>query len=503
MSTFQNPILPGFYPDPSICRAGDDFYLVTSSFGYFPGVPIFHSRDLMNWRQIGYVLSKDSQLPLEGAPASSGGIYAPTLRYHNGLFYLITTNVSHGGNFIVTATDPAGEWSDPIWLRAPEESGIDPSLFFDEDGSAYFNGTGDGRVQQFRIDPNTGKALESVHAVWPGTGGQYPEAPHLFRIGDVYYLTMAEGGTEYMHMQTIARSSNPYGPWEPCPHNPILTHRSRKTPFHAAGHSDFVQSPDGRWWLVFHVIRPKGYPQFHVCGRETCLAPVTWTEDGWPVVNGGELIQPEMAGTGLPAFEFPAEPARDDFDADSLGLRWNFLRNPIRKHYTLIDRPGWLGLVPSVDTLDELGQTTFVGCRQRQHVQTAEAMFDFSELAEGTEAGLTVFQTERHHYDIFARTGSDGLEVVVRRRIGDLCAEVATIVAPNNKLIFDIQATSDQYACGVRMPNGKRQELAAGEARYLGTETAGCFTGCFFGLFAQGKEKSPKPTVWVDWFSLD
>ena len=212
-----NPIIPGFYPDPSICRVGRDYYLVTSSFEYFPGVPIFHSRDLVHWRQIGHCLTRPSQLPLHEAKASKG-IYAPTLRHHAGRFYMVTTNTSHGGNFWVTAEDPAGEWSEPVWLDQP---GIDPSLLFD-DGKVYLTSSGNAQCQ---IDPATGKRLGDLRRTWAGTGGGFLEAPHLYKIRGRYYLVTAEGGTGRGHMVTIARADNPWGPFENCPHNPILSNR--------------------------------------------------------------------------------------------------------------------------------------------------------------------------------------------------------------------------------------------------------------------------------------
>ena len=319
----KNPIIRGFNPDPSICRVGDDYYLVTSSFEYFPGVPIYHSRDLTNWRQIGHCLTRKSQLFLEKAP-SSGGIYAPTIRYHDGRFYMVTTNVGRqeggrvveGGNFYVSAKDPAGEWSDPIWVK---QRGIDPSLFFEND-KAYFtsNGTAWAPVRgeyQCEIDIKTGAQLTETVFLWAGTGGAYVEAPHLFQRGEYYYLIAAEGGTERCHMVTIARSSKPYGPFEASPHNPILTHRSLQTEIQSTGHADFVEDPNGNWWAVFLGVRfPGGF--WANLGRETFLAPVTWTTDGWPIVNGGQRMQPEMEVENLPlAQRWPAEPARDNFDS--------------------------------------------------------------------------------------------------------------------------------------------------------------------------------------------
>ncbi|WP_171026096.1 MULTISPECIES: glycoside hydrolase family 43 protein, partial [unclassified Clostridium] len=217
---FRNPIIPGYNPDPSVCRVGEDYYLVTSSFEDFPGVPVYHSRDMVNWEQIGYCLTRRSQLELKNCPPSRG-IFAPVIRYHQGRFYMITTNVSHGGNFYVWTEDPAGEWSEPIFLA---QGGIDPSLFFDDDGKVYLTSNqptgGDWTIAQSEIDIATGQLLTKPRTVWTGTGGRHPEGPHLYKINGKYYLMIAEGGTELGHMETIARSDSPYGPFESCPHNP-------------------------------------------------------------------------------------------------------------------------------------------------------------------------------------------------------------------------------------------------------------------------------------------
>ena len=248
MTSYRNPVLPGFYPDPSVCRVGEDYYLVTSTFEFFPGVPVFHSRDLVHWEQIGHALTRASQLPLREAPPS-GGIYAPTIRYHDGVFYMVTTNVSYGGNFYVTATDPAGPWSDPIYV---DQAGIDPSLLFDDDGKVYFLSNGNGCMSICEIDIRTGEKLAPTRPSWRGTGGRYPEAPHLYKIDGLYYLMIAEGGTEYGHMETIARSISPYGPWEPSPRNPILTNRNteQNMPIQGTGHADLVQTQNGDWYAV-------------------------------------------------------------------------------------------------------------------------------------------------------------------------------------------------------------------------------------------------------------
>lgn len=245
--TFANPVIPGLFPDPSVCRAGDDYFLACSSFEYFPGVPIFHSRDLVHWEQIGNALDRPSQLSMPTATPSSAGVYAPTLRYRDGRFWLVTTNVAPGGgNMLFTATDPAGPWSDPI--RLPSVAGIDPDLAWDEQGRCWCTTAG---VSQVQIDADTGRTSSEPRKLWSGTAGaQAPEAPHLYRIGAYWYLLIAEGGTERGHCVSIARGPAPDGPFEPCPDNPILSHRSTNRPIQNTGHADLVEGPDGSWWMV-------------------------------------------------------------------------------------------------------------------------------------------------------------------------------------------------------------------------------------------------------------
>jgi len=497
----MNPIIPGFYPDPSVCRVGEDYYLVNSSFEYFPGVPVFHSRDLVHWRQLGHVLTRPTQLPL-AACACSGGIYAPTLRWHDGLFYLVTTNVSNIGNFYVTATDPAGPWSEPILV---EQGGIDPSLFFDDDGTVYFtsNGHPDG-IGQCRIDPVTGRRLSETRLIWRGAGGRYVEGPHLYKINGVYYLLCAEGGTEYGHMETCARSDSPWGPFESCPHNPILTHRNRGGhPIQGTGHADLVQAHDGKWWLVFLAFRATG-GDFHHCGRETFLAPVTWTADGWPLVNGDGAVELQMDAVTLPRHPWPALPIRDDFSEEILGVAWNYLRNPQMDDYTLDARAGWLRLHGSALTLDDSDTPTFVGRRQQHLTCRIAAYLDFTPTRDGEEAGLTVLMNSSHHYEIAITTVGGERCAIVRRRIGDLSAIVAREPLPNGPVILAVDAHLDRYLFSVH-PAGAacRITLASAATRYLSSEVAGGFTGVYFGLYATGNGVPNATPADFDWFDYE
>ena len=441
LSKYKNPVLPGFYPDPSVCRVGSDFYLVTSSFEYFPGVPIFHSRDLVHWRQLGHCLNRPSQLPLAGAGAS-GGIYAPTLRHHDGVFYMTTTNVSAGGNFIVTAPAPEGPWSDPIPVA---QQGIDPSLFFAEDGSVIYTSSRGGALQS-RIDVVTGKLLSSPTVVWSGTGGQHPEGPHLYFRHGWYYLLLSEGGTEYGHMITMARAKSPWGPFEPCPRNPLLTHRSWFSPIQAVGHADLVETPDGNWFAVFLGVRPNGYPPCYHLGRETFLSPVTWHADGFPEIGAGGRVALEME-TPQPLEPSPAAEARDDFTSNELALCWNFLRTPVPELYSLDERPGYLRLRGSAHGLDDVASPAWLGRRQSHFALQVAACLEFQPATASEEAGLVVRMNEKHHYEVFVTLRAGRPSVVLRRRIGSLQAEVAC-----HPLAAD-EASSDAW-CSRSKPTG-------------------------------------------------
>ncbi|MBN1268315.1 MAG: glycoside hydrolase family 43 protein, partial [Kiritimatiellae bacterium] len=487
-STYRNPIIPGFHPDPSVCRVGENFYLVTSTFEYFPGVPVFHSRDLVNWRQIGHCLTRPSQLPLENA-RSSEGIYAPTIRYHDGTFFMVTTNVSAKGNFYVTANDPGGPWSEPVWV---EQGGIDPSFFFDDDGRVYLSSTGpgdnrDGGIILSEIDVSTGKLLAGPRLIWTGTGGQYPEASHLYRINGLYYLMIAEGGTDFGHMVTIARSSTPWGPFEGCPRNPILTHRSTSSPIQNTGHADLVQASNGAWWLVFLGVRPNWI--WHHLGRETFLAPVMWDDNGWPLVGRHGMAALEMEAECLPRQPWPQAPARDDFDASVLAPHWNFLRDPREGDWSLAERAGWLCLRGSAVGLDDVGSPAFVGRRQQHFDCRVAACLDFHPLVDGEEAGLVARMNEAHHYEIAVTLFNGERCAIVRRRIGSLSAVVARRPIEEGVVIMAVEADRDEY----RFLCGSEQEeprlLARGETRYLSKEVAGGFTGAYLAMYATGNGK--------------
>jgi xylan 1,4-beta-xylosidase len=473
---FRNPVIPGFHPDPSVCRVGDDYYLVSSSFTYFPGVPIFHSRDLVTWAQIGNVLDRPSQLDLSGSAGwSSLGIFAPTLRHHDGRFWMITSNVLD--LFFVTADDPAGPWSDPVRLVPP---GIDPDLAWDDDGTCWLSFSAAG-IKRCRIDDCTGALLDDPVETWSGSGLQYPEAPHLYRVGDLWYLMIAEGGTERGHAVSVARGPSAEGPWEPCPANPILSHRSSDHPIQSTGHGDLVEAADGSWWMVALGTRPSGTtPGYHVLGRETFLASVAWV-DGWPVVGPLELEMPRRPpGEALAV----VDEVRDGFDDEALHPRWVSVRRPLEEVCSLTARRGWLTVLRTEATLDD-ATPAFVGRCQQHHACRASTLVE----AEGAaEAGLVVRMDELAHYSVSVR----GDEVVARARIGPVSQVVGSAPRPSGPVELVIRTdpsdamVPDNVMLGFLDGDGEEQILAALDGRYLSTEVASGFIGRVIGMYAVG-----------------
>jgi len=508
VSTYRNPVLPGTNPDPTVCRVGQDYYLATSSFEYFPGVPLYHSRDLVHWRQIGHVLTRETQLNLAGVK-SSMGIFAPTLRYHDGTFYMVTTNMDGGGSFYVTATDPAGPWSDPIWVRESVFT-MDPSLLFDDDGKVYYTRHGDkrhGAIYQAEIDIATGQLSAEPKKIWEGTGGIWPEGPHLYKVHGTYYLMISEGGTSYEHMVTVARSSSPWGPFEVNPNNPILTHVNLpEHPIQATGHGDLVDTPDGNWWMVLLGIRPST-PRRHHIGRETFLTPVAWSKAGWPVVNEGRPIELEMSGAGLPpAHRWPERPARNDFDDQQLGLEWNFVRNPERENYTLTERAGYLRLKGIKASIRDVASPTLVLLRQRHHRVTFSAELEM-EPKVGQRAGLVVRGNEDNHFTLLVEgtrvAGMPPRSVVLTTRIAGRSVEVGRQPLLAGPVVLTIEAYPDRYDFFFAQGGAARQPLGSGPTTPFSYEETQSFTGAFVGMYAQSDQPNAPAIADFAWFEED
>ena len=488
MVNFENPVLPGFYPDPSICRVGDDYYLVNSSFEFFPGIPLFHSRDLVHWEQIGHVLTRRSQIDLEDENPSKG-IWAPTIRENKGRFYVSATNMSHGGNFFVYTDEIRGEWSDPIWVR---QGGIDPSLFFDEDGKVYFASTydmpGGQAIGQSMIDIMTGELLTDTKIIWRGSGGKYPEGPHMYVKDGWYYLLAAEGGTEYGHMITMARGRSPWGPFESCPDNPILTHRDTMLDrFQAIGHGDITDTPEGDWWIVFHGIRTSQYMLHHL-GRETMTAPVRWDQGGWPVINGGKLITPHMRAERLPGDGRQGRDWRQYADGKyTERLKWNFIKNPEMSDYTVSESGRELLLHGTDVTLNDGKSPTFVGRRQQHFCMCTEVRIKCRPQTADAFAGMTVYHTNEHHYDFGITNHGGRLRLLLRKHVGDMeTTDMYSLPECETYILLRIEADRLEYRFSAGPDGEHMQYFGSGRTQLLSTECmVMTFTGCYIGLFAE------------------
>lgn len=493
---YTNPVLPGFYPDPSVCRVGDDYYLVNSTFQYFPGIPVHHSKDLIHWEQIGNCITRPSQMDLNKT-GFAGGLYAPTIRYHDGTFYMINTNVSHGGNFYLTATNPAGPWSDPIWVA---QGGIDPELFFDEDGKCYFMST-DQQIKLREIDVKTGKFVGEPKRLWTGTGGRYPEGPHLYKKDGYYYLMIAEGGTEYGHKVTIARSRFIDGPYESNPANPILTHQceaGQSNQIQGTGHADLIQAADGSWWIAFLAFRTQSYSH-HLLGRETFLAPVRWDKNAWPVVNGNGTVSVDMDCTTLPQAKIPVKPSKNDFSDKQLGMEWCYLCNPHLENYSLSDKKGYLRLKASTLSIDEMDSPTFVGRRQ-QHINfRATTALLTKGLKENSEGGLTVYMSNDYHYDLAVVSKSGRHFLTLTYTLGVMKHVEKEIPLDTDKVYLRVEGTGDYYTFFYSTNGTSYTKLAPMNTRFMSSETAGGFTGVFIGLYAQEKTAG-NSVADFDWF---
>lgn len=429
---YKNPVIRGFHPDPSVCasRDGKGYYLVTSSFEYFPGVPLYYSEDLVHWELVNYVLKRPSQVNLEKVPPS-GGIWAPTIRCHEGRYYMTTTNQTMGGNFYVWSDDPEASWSDPVFV---DMEGIDPSILFDG-GKCYYCGAcpapdGTPGVSMMELDIRTGKAVSPVRFLWEGTGNRSPEAPHIYHIGDWYYLTIAEGGTQFGHMETVARSRDIWGPYEAAPVNPILTNVHTRNPeVQCTGHSDLIQDKNGNWWAVHLGIRIARKYVSHL-GRETFLSPVSWTDDEWPVINDRKWVEVDSAGPLLPSYPAREEVIRDEFDGKTLQLFWNYLRNPSLVDYSLTKRPGWLALTGRAFRIDDLASPTLLCRRQRDFACYMETMMEFLPEKEGQEAGMILFLSNEFYYKFVKRREKDGEYLCLDKRAEDFSSRYAGFLLP-------------------------------------------------------------------------
>ena len=499
---YQNPVIPGFHPDPSICRAGDDFYLVNSSFQYFPGVPLFHSKDLINWEQIGHCLTRPSQLPLHDA-GPWGGIYAPTIRYNSGTFYMITTNVSDKGNFLVHTTDPRGEWSEPVWLK---QGGIDPSLYF-EDGKCYLVSNPGVGIYLCEINPKTGEQLNESKRIWNGTGGRHPEGPHIYKKDGWYYLMIAEGGTGPEHSISIARSRSLREWCCGCKRNPIFTHRNlgRDYPVIYAGHGDLVDDADGNWYVVMLASRPcEGHCSI---GRETFLAKVEW-EDGWPVINPGIGHLTEKTELPIGEYRLEREVTHADFiafDQKKIDDRLLSLQRRDENAYSLIERKGFLRMHLKKQKLTEKTDAQYFGLRQKDYDFTFSACMEFDAERENEQAVIVCYQNHANHLSMRICGGKEKrkLQVIAHITENDTLLAEEEINAKGMLELY-LKAAGQRAEFFVRDEEGKVLKLIKDVSLLpYSTEEAGGFVGCTLGVYASSNGEMSDRFADVAWISYE
>lgn len=495
---YENPIIRGFNPDPSICRVGEDYYLVTSSFEYFPGLPIYHSKDLVNWKQIGNCLQRSEEFPLKHVK-DSGGIWAPAIRYHEGIFY-VTATLEQYGNFVVSTDNPAGKWSAPVRIAV---GGIDPSILFDE-GKVYYC-TNDREhpekeeITLEEIDIATGGLLTKPKAIWTGIGGGFLEAPHVYHVGEWYYIVAAEGGTNFNHMITVARSREIWGPYEDCPWNPILTnvHDTSKE-IQCAGHGDLLEDHNGNWWMVHLGIRLCRRTMSNL-GRETFLTPVVWKND-WPVVQNdkkaallcdGPLWNPQRKADAWNA----------DFSKAELVPEIIFLRNPVKENYQL--QNGQLVIKPSPVKLSDEANPSFVARRPLDFDCEMDVQLHFAPEQDGDEAGVVVMLSAEFHVELFVRkekgenylmlqkNAEDMIQVVYKEKIGE---------ADSGQMHMRIKSDKEKYTFYFGSSKESLEEIGTGSTRFLCCELVGkCFTGTVWGIYTVCQQKTGAEVSISEW----
>jgi alpha-N-arabinofuranosidase len=501
-ANFKNPILPGFSPDPSICRVGSDYYLVNSSFVWFPGIPIYHSKDLVNWELIGHGITRPSQLRLDKI-ADKDGIWAVTIRYHDGLFYLIGTANNCGGNFLITAKDPAGEWSDPIWLKTP---GIDASLFWDDDGKCYYSGNdfnfkkswpAQCRIwtQEYDLTRHTFKGERSIQTYGYANNAASTEGPHIYKIDGKYLLLTAEGGTDYYHAITAHHSNTVLGPYVSDKINPVLSHRQlgKNYPIQAVGHGDLVQIQNGEWWAV--VLGRRITNSDFSLTRETFLCKVEF-EDGSPVFNPGYgRVLMEQQRPDLPWTTVKADPIRDEFDGNHLAIKWHFLRIPKHQFYCVNQGMLKLSLLPEV--ADSLTSPSLILQKLKdQKFETATKLW-FRTNRENEQAGLIVYRNAGSYYMLLK--GRSFL-VLIRKSNGK--KEIVAKVPYNDSNIYlKIYGnyTSASFSYGASLKDmkqiGDTQDMSI-----IAENKVNRFNGPGVGVYSTSNGHKTNNKAFFDWF---
>lgn len=533
----NNPIIPGYYPDPSIVRVGDDFYMAVSSFEMCPGIPIFHSKDLENWEQIANAIGPDNGFHME-KNCGVGGVMAPTIRYNDGVYYIINTNFADKGNYIITASNPSGPWSEPHWLT--DVPGIDASLFFDDDGQCYVMGTGDCwdngtgvmergiwvakfDIENFKLE---GEPFTIFNSALRNAAS--PESPHLYHIGDYYYLLIAEGGTEHYHSVAVARSKELFSFFEGNPANPVLTHRHMgyKCPIINVGHADLVQLKDGSWYAVMLASRLID-GKYKNLGRETFICPVIWERD-WPVFtpDTGKVEWSYEGPASLKEYPMPKEKTRTEFEDEKLPLKMVFWGMPKKEVYRIYEsnlelkcihqkleddiRQMSFDMEPSDDNY-----VAFLGERQCEINCVATCQMHF--YPQYTEsAGLAVVQAMNHQLHV-ERVNDEGRQLIRAVVVTcdyeqppfipgfkseTHCEVVAAKQYDDENIVIQVDIQAEEFTISYGKDENSLTKLCIVDGGIINPEKVGCMTGTLIGMYATGNGKDVDNSAQFDWFEL-
>ncbi len=500
---FQNPILSGFAPDPSICRVNDDYYLVTSSFIWFPGLPIYHSKDLVNWKLIGHGITRPEQLNFN-ATEDKNGIWAPTIRYHNGLFYISTTCSLCGGNFYITAKDPSGEWSNPIWLN--DAKGIDPSLFWDDNDKCYYTGNfwdfkkswpGQCAIWGQELDLKQQKLVggKKILSYGHANNAGYTEAPHLYKIDNQYLLITAEGGTNENHAVTVHHSSKVLGTYTADKINPVITHRhlGKGYPIQAVGHADLVQAQNGEWWAV--VLGKRLVEGEIPLSRETFLCKVSM-EHGTPIFNPGfGKVLLEQERPDLPWTPVKQAPFKDDFNSGTLANKWYTIRTPSEEFYHIEN--GKLTMLLRPQTIDSLENPSVLVQRTKDFSFSATTKLSFNSKKKNEQAGITIYRNNQSYYMLMK---GKSCIVLIKKDNGQ--KEIVDEVPYDKNDVFLNMVVNDlsiQFRFGESLDAlsniGETQSL-----KVISESMINKFNGTGVGMYASGNGLKSKNIAIFDWF---
>lgn len=467
---YKNPIIRGFNPDPSICRVGCDYYLVTSSFEYFPGIPIYHSKDLINWTMINHCISNPQQLDYK-IFGNSGGIWAPTIRYNNGRFY-VTATIDKLGNMIMHTDDINGEWSDPVFVKM---GGIDPSIYFEDNRAYYCTNENTGNQEAItlsEINPDTGELIGEKAEIWYGTGGGWLEAPHVYKVKEWYYIFTAEGGTLHNHMVTVGRSRTLFGNYEKYPFNPLLTNRNDTTKaIQCAGHADLIDDQNGNWYIVHLGTRPCNNMKSNL-GRETFLTPVQYKDD-WFYVDGGKAkIENEI---NINTEQENSKSFSADFTTSEFEKEWLFL------NYEQVSKEGRLVLKPAENGI------TFAAVRPPDIQCSVKTVCNFVPQNNDAEAGLMIYLQSDFNYRICKKRYADGDYIVVQKCAEDFSQTIYKAKTQSSIFKFQINADKDYYYFYCSENNEPMQEICKASTHFLCVEVPSrCFTGTLIGVYTIG-----------------